>query len=61
MRTEGDIEGLLRFLLTAPPHAPNANKDEGNAKQLTHIEKHTILEIDLIFLGIFDEDTGGED
>ena len=48
-------------LSPTPPHAPETEEDEGNAEKLTHIEEHTVLEIDLIFLGVFDKDAGRED
>ena len=44
-----------------PPHAPETEEDEGNAEDLTHVEKHSVLEVDLILFGVFNENAGSED
>lgn len=41
-------------------HASDADDDEGDAEQLTHIERHAVLETDLIFLGELNEETRHE-
>ena len=42
-------------------HKPSAQQDERYTKQLAHIEKHTLLEVHLDFLRIFNEEAEGED
>ena len=44
-----------------PPHAPKAEEDEGYTEDLTHVEKHSVLEINLILLGVFDKYASCED
>ena len=41
-------------------HAGDADDDEGDAEQLSHVERHAVLETDLSFLGELDEETGHE-
>lgn len=52
---------FLYFHSPTPPYTPEAEEDEGDAEQLTHVEEHAVLEIDLVLLGVLDEDAGGED
>lgn len=53
--------GLLRlFHSPTPPHAPKAKEDEGNTKELTHVEEHSILKVDLVFLCVFNKYAGSE-
>ena len=52
---------FLFFHSSALPHAPQSDDDEGDAQELTHIEEHAVLEGNLIFLGVLDEDAGSED
>ena len=47
-------------MLPAPPHAPQAEENKGNAEQLAHVEEHAVLEIYLVLLGVLDEDAAGE-
>ena len=54
--------GLTSLLHSpTPPHAPKAEEDEGNAEDLAHVEKHSVLEVDLILLGVFDKYASCED
>ena len=54
--------GLTSLLHSpTPPHAPKAEEDEGYTEELTHVEKHSVLEINLILLGVFDKNAGSED
>ena len=39
----------------SPFHTNQTDDDEGNAKELSHVEEHTILEIHLNVFGVFDE------
>ena len=57
------VYNTILFMLFAPtsPHAPKAEEDEGNTEDLTHIEEHSVLEIDLVLLSVFDKDAGSED
>ena len=55
----GRISLVCRRFFSSP-HAENAQQDERNAQELTHIEKHSILEIHLILLGVLNEDSAGE-
>ena len=48
-------------LLDGSPHAPAAEEDEGEAEELSHVEDHAALEIDLLFLEELDEEAEGED
>ena len=47
--------------LQGVPHAPTAEEDEGDAEELTHVESHAALEIDLLLLEELDEEAEGED
>ena len=42
-------------------HAGHADDDEGNRKQLAHVEQHTCLEVHLIGLRVLDEVAERED
>ena len=54
--------GLTSLLHSpTPPHAPKAEEDEGYTEDLTHVEKHSVLEVDLILLGVFDKYASCED
>lgn len=41
-------------------HAGHAKDDEGNAEQLSHVERHSVFKIYLCFFGELNEETGGE-
>ena len=41
-------------------HARHSDDDEGNGEQLSHIEGHSCLEIDLVGLRVFDEEAERE-
>ena len=47
--------------LQGVPHAPTAEEDEGDAEELTHVESHAALKIDLLLLEELDEEAEGED
>ena len=54
--------GLTSLLHSpTPPHAPKAEEDEGYTEELTHVEKHSVLEVDLILFGVFNKYAGSED
>lgn len=41
-------------------HARHTDDDEGNGEQLSHVEGHSCLEIDLVGLRVFDEEAERE-
>ena len=45
----------------AAPHTADAEDDEGDGENLAHVEWEGGFESFLHFLGVFDEETGGED
>lgn len=42
-------------------HKSDASDDEGQAEELSHVERHAFLEVHLFFLDEFDEEAEGED
>ena len=54
---------LLRSQFPEPfasPHTGYAEDDEGYAEQLSHVEHHALLEVDLVLFGELDEEAGSE-
>ena len=45
----------------ASPHAEDADKDEGDGEELSHVEWHIRLEVHLDVLGVLDEESECED
>ena len=41
-------------------HAGDAEDDEGDAEELSHVKRHGILEVNLCLFGELNEETGGE-
>lgn len=41
-------------------HARHSDNDEGNGEQLSHVEGHSSLEIDLVGFRVFDEEAERE-
>lgn len=50
----------LRLLAAVYEHEIKADKDEGDAEPLAHVEGHAIFEADLILLEELDEEAEGE-
>ena len=59
------LSGIFLFTYLPQPfaayHAIDTYDDEGDAQQLTHVERHVLLEIHLHLLQELDEETEGED
>ena len=59
------LGGTFLFSYLSQPfaayHAIDTHDDEGDAQQLTHVEGHTLFEIDLYLLQELNEETEGED
>ena len=53
-------KGLLQ-LLPAFVGEISSHEDEGYWEQLAHVEEHALFKAFLYFLGVFDEETEGED
>ena len=52
---------FLLFYLFTFNHAPHADGDEGNGQELSHVEKHVLLEAHLHVLRKLYEEAEGED
>ena len=61
MKVSDFLRFLFPLLFLCVPHAPNAQQDEGKGEELSHVEGHGLLEIDLLFLQELDEEAEGED
>ena len=50
-----------QLMAYAPHEDDNAGKDERDAQQLAHIERHACLKVHLVVLDEFDEEAQGEE